>query len=69
MDTESLRALWRVVCNLSPDSILSMPYEELTTNLLSQLGQQQPLSAEDFANIQSYLMQKEHLIRDLFTDW
>lgn len=68
MDTDSLRALWRVVSSLSPDSVISMPYEELTKNLLSQLSQQRPLSTEDWANIQSYLMQKEQLIRELLTE-
>ena len=66
MDTDSLRLLWQVVGSLSPDSVASMTYEELTSSLLNQLGQQRSLSADDWLNLKSYLAHKEPLIRDLF---
>lgn len=68
MDTNSLRMLWQVVNKLSPDSLMHMPYDELVGNLLSQLSQQQALSSQDWLDIQSYLSQKELLIRELFSD-
>ena len=66
MDTDSLRMLWQVVSSLSPDIASSMTYEELTSNLLEQMGQRRSLSTDDCLNLQSYLAHKESLIRDLF---
>lgn len=68
MDTDNLRTLWGIVSNLSPDSIVGITYEDLVKNLLQMLGEQRPLSADDWASLHSYLSQKEHLIRELFCE-
>lgn len=65
MDTDNLRTLWGIVCSLSPDSIIGTSYEELIKNLLQTLGEQRPLSADDWTSLHAYLSQKEHLIREL----
>ena len=66
MDTDNLRTLWGIVSNLSPDSIVGTTYEELVKNLLQTLGEQRPLSADDWASLHTYLKGKESLIRELF---
>ena len=68
MNTDSLRMLWQAVNSLSPDSVASMTYEELTSSILEQLGKRQLLSADDWLDLRSYLSHKEHLIRDLFCE-
>ncbi|MGD1853773.1 MAG: hypothetical protein ACFB2W_05925 [Leptolyngbyaceae cyanobacterium] len=68
MDTDSLRLLWRIISNLSPDSLMGMTHEELTQALLQQLGEQHPLGDHDWSNLTTYLRHKEHLIRELFCE-
>ncbi|MEM9803650.1 MAG: hypothetical protein AAF959_00095 [Cyanobacteria bacterium P01_D01_bin.56] len=68
MDTDSLRMLWQIISHLSPDSIISVAYEDLVADLVAQLNQQKPLSSEDWLNIHSYLLQKKMLIYELLTD-
>ncbi len=65
MKAEILRLLWSVILELSPETVAELLDEALVGNLLARLSSRLCCSPADQTAVQSYLKNKQLLIREV----
>ncbi|MBE7379926.1 MAG: hypothetical protein F6J95_000765 [Leptolyngbya sp. SIO1E4] len=65
MSVETLRLLWSVVSETSPENVAGLSDEALIGSLLSRINSRLCLTLEDQTAVRSYLGSKRLLIREV----
>ena len=65
MDSKTLRLLWGVISENSPETLNHLSDDALVSSLLNQISRRTRLSATDHTDIESYLSIRGPLIRNV----